>query len=538
MRAQIAERKAEILAFLQRRSPTKQIAAPPIGRRAGGEPAPLSFAQDRLWFLQQLEPESAAYNICRASRLLGNLSSSHLEASLNAIVSRHETLRTALRLIDAKPVQVVRPAEGLSIDFVDLSAVQESERNANIQRQFEAEALRPFNLESGALLRCALLRIDEQEHILILTTHHSAADAWSMGTLTRELWTLYQAFSNGRHCPLQPLPVQYSDYAVWQREWLQGDVLESQLGYWKERLKDLSVLNLPTDRPRQPRQSFHGARLPIELPDQLTSAVKEMSHRFAVTPFMILLATFQVLLYRYTGQEDVVVGSPIANRRRPELERLIGFFVNTLVLRADLSGKPSFTELLFHVRDVCIGADANQDLPFEKLVQELQPERDQSRNPLFQVMFVLQNATRPFTGIPGLRIEPLEVATTRSPFDLSLFLRERGGKYVGNIEYSTDLFDHDRIETDGAAISDSVGSDRLRSRSIHCARCRYSPKPSGIRFWSNGTTPQPNIPKTSASTSCSKSKWSVHRKPSQWSLRISRSLTGSSIAEQINWRII
>ena len=447
MRAQIAERKAEILALLRRRSSTNRIAAPPIRSRATrGEPAPLSFAQERLWFLEQLEAESTAYNICRASRLLGNVSSPLLEASLNEIISRHETLRTAFRVIDGKPVQVVRPAEGVSIDFVDLCSVQESERDANIQREIQAEALRPFDLESGLLLRCALLRVGEQEHILVLTTHHSAADAWSMGTLTRELWTLYDAFSNGRPCPLEPLPVQYSDYAVWQREWLQGDVFESQLGYWKERLKDLSVLNLPTDRPRKPRQSFHGARLAIELPKELTSSVNEMSHRFAVTPFMILLAAFHVLFYRYTGQEDVVIGSPIANRRRPEVEGLIGFLVNTLVLRADLSGKPSFTELLFHVRDVCVGANANQDLPFEKLVQELQPERDPSRNPLFQVMFVLQNATRPFIGIPGLRIEPVEVSTSRSPFDLSLFLRERDGKYVGHIEYSTDLFDHDRIE--------------------------------------------------------------------------------------------
>ena len=446
MRAQIAERKAEILALLRRQSSTNRIAVPPIRRRAHGEPAPLSFAQERLWFLEQLQPESAAYNICRASRLLGNLSSPALEASLNEIVSRHETLRTAFRLIDGKPVQVVRPAEGLSIDFVDLCSVQESERAANIQRQIEAEALRPFNLDSGLLLRCALLRVGEQEHILVLTIHHSAADAWSMGILTRELWTLHDAFSNGRPCPLEPLPVQYSDYAVWQREWLQGDVLESQLGYWKERLKDLSVLNLPADRPRKPRQSFHGARLTIELPDELTSAVKEMSHRFAVTPFMILLAAFQVLLSRYTGQEDVVVGSPIAHRARTEFEPLIGFFVNTLVLRSDLSGSPGFRELLMRVREVCLGAYAHQDLPFEQLVQELQRERDLSRNPLFQVMFVLQNATAPFTGIPGIRVEPIIIENPRSPFDLSLFLREREGKYIGYIEYSTDLFNRDRIE--------------------------------------------------------------------------------------------
>src|SRR4029078_4681323 len=284
---------------------------------------------------------------------------------------------------------------------------------------------------AGQLLRCTVIRARNDDHVVVLTTHHSVSDAWSMGILTRELWTLYEAFSKGNSSPLEPLPVQYSDYAVWQRNWLQGGVLESQLAYWKKSLQDLSIVNLPTDRPRKPRQSFHGARLPIALSEDLTRSVNEVSDHFAVTSFMTLLAAFQVLLYRYTGQEDVVVGSPIANRRRPELEGLIGFFVNTLVLRADLSGHPSFNEFLLRVRDTCVGADANQDLPFEKLVQELQPERDQSRNPLFQVMFVLQNATRPFTGILGLRIEPVETVTTRSPFDLSLFLREREEKYIG-----------------------------------------------------------------------------------------------------------
>ncbi len=446
MRAQIAERKAEILTVLRQRSSSNRIAAPPIKHRANNEPAPLSFAQERLWFLDQLEPESTVYNVCRASRLSGNLSSSALEASLNEIVSRHETLRTALRLIDGKPVQIVQPAGRIPIDFTDLRSVPESERDAEIQLRIKAEAVRAFDLQSAFLLRCMLLRVADQEHILVLMTHHSATDAWSMGILARELWTLYDAFSNSKPSPLEPLPVQYSDYAAWQRNWLQGEVLDTQLSYWQERLKDLLVLNLPTDRPRKPRQSFHGARLPIVLPEDLTRSVSELSDRFAVTPFMTLLAAFQVLLYRYTGQEDVVVGSPIANRRRQEIEGLIGFFVNTLVLRADLSGNPGFKELLARVREVCLGAYAHQDLPFEKLVHKLHPERDQSRNPLFQVMFVLQNATRPFTGIPGFRIEPLEVATSRSPFDLSLFLREREGKYIGYIEYSTDLFDRDRIE--------------------------------------------------------------------------------------------
>ena len=254
---------------------------------------------------------------------------------------------------------------------------------------------------------------------------------------------------------------------MWQRNWLQGEVLDTQLAYWKKQLENLSIVNLPTDRPRAPRQSFRGARVPITLPQALTESVNDLSNRSAVTPFMTLLAAFQVLLFRYTGQDDIVIGSPIANRRRPEIEGLIGFFVNTLVLRADLSGNPSFRELLSRVKDTCVAADANQDLPFEKLVQELQPERDLSRNPLFQVMFVLQNATSPFSGISGLRVEPIELATTRSPFDLSLFLREREGKYIGYIEYSTDLFNRDRIERMAGHFQTSARSHRCRSRPIH-----------------------------------------------------------------------
>jgi amino acid adenylation domain-containing protein len=446
LRAQIAERKADILALLRQRSLTKRIAAPPIKPRASSEPAPLSFAQERLWFLEQLEPQSVAYNICRASRLFGNLNTSALEASLNEIISRHETLRTAFRLVDGRPVQFVQPARNISIKIADLRSMATEERDSEIQRRIKAEVERPFDLSAGQLLRCTLLRVSDQEHVLILMTHHSASDAWSMGILTRELWTLYEAFSNGKPSPLAFLPVQYSDYAVWQRNWFQSEVLDAQLAYWKKQLENFSILNLPTDGTRPPRQSSKGARFSITLPQKLTASLNELSNRIAVTPFMTLLTAFQVLLYRYTGQEDIVVGSPVANRRRPEIEGLIGFFVNTLVLRADLSGNPSFRELLVRVKDTCVAADANQDLPFEKLVQELQPERDLSRNPLFQVMFVLQNATRPFSGIAGLRVEPIEIETTRSPFDLSLFLREREGKYIGYIEYSTDLFDRDRIE--------------------------------------------------------------------------------------------
>lgn len=446
LRLQIAERKQELLEFLHSNTGSSKFLPPPIVPQKTGKAAPLSFAQERLWFLEQLEPQSAVYNICRAVRVHGNLNVSALEASLNEIVHRHETLRTAFRLVDGQPIQIVQPPGDLAFETVDLTATVESELDAEIRRVIKAEAEHPFDLQRGSLLRCKLLRLRDAENILILLTHHAASDAWSMGILTRELWSLYQAFSHGQPSPLDPLPAQYSDYAVWQRDWLHGEVLQSQLSYWKEQLEDLPVLNLPTDRPRKPRQSFSGARLALAFTEELTRAVNELSHRHGVTAFMTLLAAFQVLLYRYSGQEDFALGSPIANRRRTEIEGLIGFFVNTLVLRANLSGNPSFTEVLSVVKKTCLGADANQDLPFEKLVQEIQPERDQSRNPLFQVIFVLQNATRPFSGIPGLQIEPVETNATRSPFDLSLFLREREGRYIGFFEYCTDLFNSDRIE--------------------------------------------------------------------------------------------
>jgi amino acid adenylation domain-containing protein len=294
--------------------------------------------------------------------------------------------------------------------------------------------------------RAVLLQISNEQHVLILTTHHIVSDAWSIGILTKEIWTLYDAHANGSPSRRKDVPIQYADYAAWQREWLQGDVLESQLSYWKEQLKELPILNLPTDHPRPAKQSFRGARQPITLSESLTAAVNELSRREGVTQFMTLLAAFSVLLYRYSGQEDVAVGSPIANRNRPEVEGLIGLFVNTLVLRTDLCGNPTFRQLISRVRDVCLRAYAHQDLPFEKLVEELRPDRDLSRNPLFQVMFVLQNTPRPLPNISGPEIERIHVLPATSPFDLSLYLRERDGKIIGFFEYNSDLFEPSTIE--------------------------------------------------------------------------------------------
>jgi len=406
----------------------------------------LSFAQERLWFLEQLEPRSAVYNICRAFRLTGKLNLPALESSLNEIVRRHEVLRSAIRVRDGRPEQVVEPAFEVQISVSNLRATSGVECREEIELRTQEAAATPSDFSSGRFLRTELLRVGDEDHILILATHHIVSDAWSMGILSRELWSLYESYAAGKTTTLRDLPIQYADFASWQREWLQGEMLESQLSYWKKQLHDIPILNLPTDRRRPAPQSFYGARESITLSQLLTTAINELSHRQSVTPFMTLLAAFEVLLHRYSGQDDVVVGSPIANRNGIEFESLIGFFVNTLVLRGDLSGDPPFSKLLSRIRDMCLGAYAHQDLPFEKLVQELQPERDLSRNPLFQVMFVLQNATKPLKEFPGLRAEPIEIDVDRSPFDLSLFLRERDGRFIGYFEYSTDLFERETIE--------------------------------------------------------------------------------------------
>ncbi len=406
----------------------------------------MSFAQERLWFLEQLKPGSSVYNICRAARLNGPLKIHALETSLNETVERHGILRTNFSVVDGRPVQIMVPERKISIALIELFELSASERDAEVGRLITADSGLPFDLSQGPLLRATLLRLGDNDHIFILTTHHIVSDAWSMGILTREFWTLYDAYANGRPFSRPDLPVQYADYAVWQREWLQGEVLEAQLSYWRKQLDNVPMLNLPTDRTRPAQQSYRGSKQPVTLSESLTAAIHELSRREGVTQFMALLVAFQILLHRYTGQEDVVVGSPIANRNCTEVEGLIGFFVNTLVLRTDLSGEPTFRKLLLRVRDVSLGAYAHQDLPFEKLVQELQPERDLSRNPLFQVLFVLQNAPRPLPQVAGISFERVEIETETSPFDLALFLRERDEKLIGYFEYATDLFDASTIE--------------------------------------------------------------------------------------------
>lgn len=403
---------------------------------------PLSFAQARLWFLAQLQSESSSYNETAAIRLVGNLNVRGLEQSLNEIVRRHEVLRTTFAQVDGEPFQVIAPILNLPLSIVNLRHLPEAERQVALKRLMAEESQHPFDLERGPLLRCRLVRVSEQEHIALFTIHHIVSDGWSMGVLVRELAALYEAFCADKPSPLPELPIQYADFAVWQRQWLQAEVLEAQLAYWKQQLgSHLPVLQLPTVRPREEVKTNRGATQSFRIPANLSKALQALSHQEGVTLFMTLLAGFQVLLQRYTHQDDIVVGTDVANRNRAETDPLIGFFVNLLVLRTDLSENPSFRELLKRVREVALGAYAHQDLPFDKLVDALQPKRKSSHTPLFQVLFVLQNAPMPPLELPGLTLSLLEVDNEIARFDLVLFLTETDQGIEGKWQYHADLFE-------------------------------------------------------------------------------------------------
>jgi amino acid adenylation domain-containing protein len=408
---------------------------------------PLSFAQARLWFLDQLDTGSFTYNTGAAVRLIGSLNVAALEQSLNEIVRRHETLRTTFSVVGGQTVQIIAPTLKVKLPIVDLRKLPEIERDAEVQRLAIEEAQQPFNLARGPLLRGTLLHISEKEHIWLFTMHHIISDGWSIGVLIRELAVLYEAFCAGKPSPLSELPIQYADFAVWQRQWLQGEVLKNQLAYWKQQLgTNLPILKLPTDRPRESVQTSRGATHSFRIPSNLSKALQELSRQEGVTLFMTLLAGFQVLLQRYTNQDDIVVGTDVANRNRAETESLIGFFINLLVLRTDLSGNPSFRELLKRVREVALGAYAHQDLPFEQLVAALQPDRQSSHTPLFQVLFVLQNAPMPALELPGLTLSLLEVEHESTKFDLALFLTETERGLEGYWQYNADLFENITIK--------------------------------------------------------------------------------------------
>lgn len=455
LRAQIANRKSELIALLKKANSIVHQASFELVPTSRDRLLPLSFAQQRLWFLDQLVGENPFYNI-PAVRLEGQLNYVALKQAFNAIVHRHEALRTNFVKVDNQPTQIIVDHVNVSLPIVDLQHLPATERQSAAQKIATQEALRPFNLATEPLLRVKLLKLDATQYVLLLNLHHIVADGWSLGVLMRELVAHYTAAITNQSSILPPLPIQYADFAQWQRNWLQGETLESQLSYWRAAIADLTILNLPTDRPRPAIQTYRGATHNLELSPSLSTALTVLSQQEGVTLFMTLLAAFQTLLKGYTGQSDIAVGSPIANRNRTELEALIGFFVNTLVLRVDLADNPTFRELLGRVRSCTLAAYDHQDLPFEKLVEELHPERDPSRNPLFQVVFALQNAPMQPLELPGLTLNPhkFDVSTTR--FDLELHLWERGQGLSGLWEeqseglsgfvaYNVDLFDASTI---------------------------------------------------------------------------------------------
>ncbi|GHO82467.1 non-ribosomal peptide synthetase [Dictyobacter formicarum] len=422
---------------------------PPLQIVSRDQPLPLSFAQQRLWFLDQLDPTNTAYNKSISLKLVGALHRRALEQSLQTIISRHEVLRTTFEMHQTQPVQVIQPATSFTFVHVDLSRLPAQEATYLARQLAEHEGQHLFDLAHDLPVRATLLRLNKTEHHLVLTLHHIASDAWSNGIFVRELNTFYATTIEGvtisNNHPLPAITLQYADFASWQRSWLQGQILEEETGYWREQLDGLVPSEFPTDRLRPLLPTFRGASYTLALPPSLSAELRKLSQKEGVTLFMTLLASFQLLLARYTQETDIAVGTPIANRHRAEIEHLIGFFVNTLVLRTDLSGNPSFRELLKRVRSVTLGAYAHQDVPFEKLVELLQPERDMSRSPLFRVLFSLQNVPMPLGDLPGLHLEVQENERGAAKFDLSVAVIEQEEELSCVVEYLEDLFDRSTI---------------------------------------------------------------------------------------------
>jgi amino acid adenylation domain-containing protein/non-ribosomal peptide synthase protein (TIGR01720 family) len=433
---------ARLAATVEQAMRAPSVGAPPPPRPVPRDgPLPLSFSQQRLWFLDQMEPASHAYNLPVAVRLEGPLDRHAVERAVRGLVARHESLRTTFTTIKGEPRQMIAPDAAVPFSVMDLGHVPASEREHQLDQALAEEASRPFDLAAGPLLRCTLIRLAEREHVLSLCMHHVVSDGWSLGILADELSALY----DGR--PLPPLPLQYPDYAVWQREWLQGEELERQIAHWKATLAGAPLaIELPSDRPRPPVITPNGLTYSWTVPRELAARIDALAAAEGATPFMVLLAAWAALLQRMTGQDDIVVGTPIANRRYSETEGLIGFFVNTLVLRTDLAGDPTFAELVGRVRGASLDAYAHQDLPFEKLVDAMSPPRDLSLTPIFQVGFAVQNASDPHFRFGEAQAEFEEVAATAAKFDLSLDVFDSGDGHVTSINYRTDLFDPETIQ--------------------------------------------------------------------------------------------
>ena len=452
------------VAGLARAVETNQVAeqyldAPPLRAFARNGEAPLSFPQERLWFLSQLDPTSVSYSVPRALRITGRLDVKALTDTFSEIIRRHEILRTTFPISDGTAVQMIHPPEPVSIPVLELSDLAEDVREEEIGRVILEEGGRPFDLERGPLLRLKLVRCDTDHHVLLFTEQHLIHDGWTQGVLIRELLSIYTAFAAAQPSPLPELAVQYADFTIWQRQWLQGDVLDQLLSYWKKQLAGAPpFLPLPTDRPRPVVQTYRGEQLALDIPAELAEALRLLSRRQGATLFMVLLSAFKALLFRYTGQADISVGTGIANRRWCEIESLIGMIINTIVLRTQVEGEATFRDLLARVREVCLGAYAHQDLPFGKLVEELQPARDPSYSPLFQVMFALHDAPEQSLELPGLELSLIESHNRSAKFDLTVIMiphyeqsigvgeRAADGSITTLFEYNTDLFDRETIE--------------------------------------------------------------------------------------------
>jgi len=451
IKEEIAAKKPEILDFLRAaKIPTNTVELEiiPVSR---DQDLPLSFAQQRLWFLQQLSPDSHSYNLLDALRLEGNLNLLALEQSLSELIRRHEILRTTFPMVEGQPIQRIAPPSTVSLPLEDLQGLSKNEQTEHLQEIAIAFSLKPFNLAKESLVQFKLLKLGFQEYVLLLKMHHIIYDGWSLSIFFGELSQLYAAFVRGLPSPLPELSIQYADFAVWQRQWLTGEVLERQLNYWQKQLQDApTILELPTDYPRPPIPSFRGDGQVFRLNQDLTQRLKRLSQESGATLFMTLLAAFFVLISRYSGQLDVLVGSPIANRNSSAIEKLMGFFANTLALRGDMSGNPSFLELLERVKQTTLSAYAHQDLPFEMLVEKLQLNRDLSHNPLIQVMFSLQNTPQSEASLSGLKMESLPLSVElKARFDLEVNFWEVSDRLEAVWCYSTDLFDAPTINQMG-----------------------------------------------------------------------------------------
>ena len=426
----------------RRRSETPSTAIP---CRQDAGVVPLSFAQQRLWFIEQLNPESAAYNIAGAVRLSGTLDVEALRRGFDEILKRHDVLRTSVTATDGEPVQTIHPHRPFALPVVEVQGSNDAGRILEARQLAAEEAGRPFDLGESPLLRARLLRLGDRDHVLVLAMHHIASDGWSTGIVLRELSAVYAALVEKGRSPVSALPVQYADFAAWQRKSLEGDVLARQVSWWREALADMPAMELPADRVRPAVQSARGARHRHPLPQTLSRGIQELSRSQAVTPFSVLLAAFDILLSRYCGSRDVVVGSPVAGRNRTELEGLVGLFVNTLVLRAEVNPDATFADLVHRVQQGVLDALARQDVPFEMLVDELRPQRTLSHSPLTPILFAFQNVPMSAVQLPGLSLAPFEFERTTARFDLCLFAVDTGKELVLSAEYSTDLFDASTI---------------------------------------------------------------------------------------------